>query len=108
MTGFDFSMIDGEGLGGVPLVGRRPVDEPGRTTAGESTEFGSALSRALEEVGRLGDDAKDKAQALARGEPVEVHDLMIALGKSEVAFNLMLEVRNKMVEAWQVLSRSVM
>ena len=108
MTGFDFSMIDGEGRGQAPLVGRRPVGEPVGTTAGASTEFGSALSRALEEVGRLGDDAKGKAEALARGEPVEVHDLMIAMGKSELAFNLMLEVRNKMVEAWQTLSRSVM
>jgi flagellar hook-basal body complex protein FliE len=33
---------------------------------------------------------------------------MIAANKSEVAFNLVLEVRNKMVEAWEKLSRSVM
>jgi flagellar hook-basal body complex protein FliE len=31
---------------------------------------------------------------------------MAAANKSEVAFNLMLEVRNKLVEAWEKLSRS--
>jgi flagellar hook-basal body complex protein FliE len=32
---------------------------------------------------------------------------MMAMGKSDVAFNLMLEVRNKLVDAWEKLSRSV-
>ena len=108
MSGFDLPMIGGEGRAAQPLVGRRPSGELDGTSATSSPDFGAALTRALEEVSRLGDDAKNKAEALARGEPVEVHDLMIAMGKSEVAFNLMLEVRNKMLEAWQTLSRSVM
>ena len=52
-------------------------------------------------------ELREILHAKARGEPVEVHDLMIAMGKSEVAFNLMLEVRNKIIDAWQQLSRSV-
>lgn len=75
--------------------------------SGVRSGFGAALLEALDEVRRLGEESKNKAEALARGEPVDVHDLMIAAGKSEVAFNLMLEVRNKLVEAWQALSRSV-
>lgn len=80
----------------------RDVEEGGGRSG-----FGSALLEALDEVRRLGEESKNKAEALARGEPVDVHDLMIAAGKSEVAFNLMLEVRNKLIEAWQTLSRSV-
>jgi flagellar hook-basal body complex protein FliE len=38
---------------------------------------------------------------------VGVDKLMLSIGKSEVAFNLMLEVRNKLVDAWEKLSRSV-
>ena len=34
---------------------------------------------------------------------VELHDVMLAANKSEVMFNLMLEVRNKLVEAWEKL-----
>jgi flagellar hook-basal body complex protein FliE len=40
------------------------------------------------------------------GEEVELHDVLIAGSKSEVAFNLLLEVRNKLVDAWEQLSRS--
>ena len=48
-----------------------------------------------------------KTQALATGEPVALHDVMVSMGKSEVAFNLLLEVRNKLIDAWEKLSRSV-
>ena len=41
------------------------------------------------------------AQALATGEPIALHDVMTSMGKSEVAFNLLLEVRNKLVNAYQ-------
>ncbi len=73
---------------------------------GEREGFSAYLSDALGEVRELQADVKGKAEAIARGEPVELHELMIAMGKSEVAFNLMLEVRNKLVEAWQILSRT--
>ena len=66
------------------------------------------LTDALETVQSLQDDTRAKTRGLALGEDVDVHDVMIAAGKSEVAFNLVLEVRNKMVEAWEKLSRSVM
>jgi flagellar hook-basal body complex protein FliE len=59
-------------------------------------------------VQSLQDDTRAKTRGLALGEDVDVHDVMIAANKSEVAFNLVLEVRNKMVEAWEKLSRSVM
>ncbi len=82
--------------------------EPGlHVDKGPGRLFEEALSNAVEQVRDLQQDADSKYEALARGEHVEVHDLMIAVGKSEVAFNLMLEVRNKLLEAWQTLSRSV-
>ena len=87
-----------------------PRIEGSRNTDGEKGPgrlFEQTLSDALHEVRSLQADEDAKYEALARGEHVEVHDLMIAVGKSEVAFNLMLEVRNKLLEAWQTLSRSV-
>ena len=41
------------------------------------------------------------------GEPVALHDVMSSMAKSEVAFNFVLEVRNRLVDAWEKLSRSV-
>jgi flagellar hook-basal body complex protein FliE len=84
-----------------------PAAAPAAAEDGREQPFGGMLLDAVEEVARYAQEASHKTQALARGEPLEPHDLMIALSKSEVAFNLMLEVRNKLIEAWQTLSRQV-
>ena len=70
-------------------------------------DFLSHLNDALSGVRELQLESRDQARALASGEPVEVHDMMVAMGKSEIAFNMMLEVRNKLLEAWTTLCRSV-
>ena len=106
MSGFD---IPGPADLRPHLIGEDQIQEPKvpGSPSGEPSTFAKTLTSVLTEVRELQLDSKQKYQALARGENVEVHDLMIAMGKSEVAFNLMLEVRNKLLEAWQHLSRSV-
>lgn len=69
--------------------------------------FSSLLDDTVGEVQRLQKDVGDKYDSLAKGEPVDLHDIYIASGKADVAFTLMLEVRNRLVDAWQTLSRSV-
>ena len=106
MSGFD---IPGPAPLKPNLIGD-PLDAAPRTGGqgdGAGLSFKDALNGALDDVRSLQLDKNAKYDAIARGENVEVHDLMIAVGKSEVAFNLMLEVRNKLLEAWQLLSRSV-
>ena len=117
MSGFDalgpIGIKQPDGVGNPYSVGR-PYgsgklldDELGQEVEAGSEPFIAKLNDALMEVRGLQTHARDTARALASGEPVEVHDLMISMSKSEVAFNLMLEVRNKLLDAWQVLQRSV-
>lgn len=105
MSGFD---IPGPAQLKPRLIGDPDGQGPrtGDVEKGPGRLFEETLSGALQEVRSLQQDSDAKYEGLIRGE-VEVHDLMIAVGKSEVAFNLMLEVRNKLLEAWQTLSRSV-
>jgi flagellar hook-basal body complex protein FliE len=106
MTGF-------EGLAGDLIPRARVLPQgPGLESAPADAlragpRFGDFVRDALQGVESLSDEADAQLAAIARGEPVEPHDLMIAIGKSEVAFELMLEIRNKLVEAWHTLSRSV-
>jgi len=89
------------------LVGWQPAEpnDPEQPSA-KAGDFRATLSRAVREVAELQQDAHDKAMALARGEPVQVHDVLIAMGKSEIAFNLALEVRNRLLQAWETLART--
>ncbi|MCR9246673.1 MAG: flagellar hook-basal body complex protein FliE [bacterium] len=83
----------------------------GKAESGDAVEAGeksfeSSLSDSLGQLRSLQNDVDEKYKGLIMGEDVELHDVMIAANKSEVMFNLMLEVRNKLVEAWEKLSRS--
>ncbi|MEZ5967102.1 MAG: flagellar hook-basal body complex protein FliE [Planctomycetota bacterium] len=104
MTGFD---LPGMGLVGLQGPGR---DARGsgelEGAGGPEPTFAETLHRALRQVSDLQQDADDKALALARGEPVQVHEVLIAMGKSEIAFNLALEVRNRLLQAWETLART--
>ena len=103
MTGFD---LQGPDAGLRPLELQRRELRPEAPLPG-APDFGGLLADAIDRVDGLQRDVADKTQALASGEPVALHDIMVSMGKSEVAFNLMLEVRNKLVDAWEKLSRSV-
>ncbi|MCB9877909.1 MAG: flagellar hook-basal body complex protein FliE [Planctomycetes bacterium] len=98
-----------EGLAGpqdplkIPTPGERAI-RPGEV--GQAKPFSGVLADSLDQVAALRADARDKVRGMVLGEDVELHDVMIAGSKSEVAFNLLLEVRNKMVDAWEKLSRS--
>ena len=87
-----------EGLASEPTAGADKAEEAG--------SFENSLSDSIGALRSLQKDVDVKYKGLVLGEDVELHDVMIAASKSEVAFNLMLEVRNKLVEAWEKLSRS--
>lgn len=102
------------GLDGLVPLNRTALPERGglrglgEEAAPADLDFGAALQSAMRGVSELQSDAEDKALALVRGEPVHMHDVLVAMGKSEVAFDMMLEVRNRLLTAWESLSRSVM
>jgi len=93
-----------QGFGGPPPR----VQDPERIGPVAVPEAGptSAFGGVLDQIEALRDDVTQKTRGLALGEDVELHDVMMATSKHEVAFNLMLEVRNKLVDAWEKLSRS--
>lgn len=69
------------------------------------TDFGQLLMDALKQVNETQLEAGELRSRFADGEPVELHDVMIALEKAGVALQLAVEVRNKLLEAYQEISR---
>jgi flagellar hook-basal body complex protein FliE len=112
MSGFDLPPMVGSRL--LPrLIGEGPRPQPAAGGLQEGgaevtgSAFGNALAEQLGRVSSLQADVTRDTEAMAMGRSVGVDKLMMSIGKSEVAFNLMLEVRNKLVDAWEKLSRSV-
>jgi flagellar hook-basal body complex protein FliE len=67
--------------------------------------FGDVLKGMLTETNDLQNNAADIAQKFATGQIADIHDVMIAAEKAGVAFELVLEIRNKLVDAYQELMR---
>ena len=71
----------------------------------KATGFGKALMNAIEGLDGVQKPADDKAMELASGEPVDLHDVMISRETASLHMQLALQVRNKLVEAYQDVMR---
>lgn len=68
----------------------------------EGGEFAALLKASLEQVSQNQAEATRLAQAFEQGAPnVNLEDVMISLQKADVSFQTMVQVRNKLVEAYQ-------
>ena len=76
---------------------------PGASDAGK--KFFETLQGAIGEVNRLQTEAQAKVADLVGNNGEDVHQTMIAVEKADVAFQLMMQVRNKIVQAYQEVSR---
>jgi flagellar hook-basal body complex protein FliE len=70
--------------------------------------FADMLSNAIGQLQGISDNANAKVNAMASGEDVELHDVMLALETESLAMSLATTVRNKAVEAYQEVFRMQM
>lgn len=59
----------------------------------------------MNQVGQLQAEAQNKITSLVTGEGEDVHSAMIAVEKANMAFEMMVQVRNKIISAYQEVSR---
>lgn len=67
-------------------------------------DFQKILSDSIGEVDRLTKEADRSVQEMALGK-LDIHEAMIAVEKADVAFRLMVQVRNKMIGAYEEIMR---
>ncbi|HIC97017.1 MAG TPA: flagellar hook-basal body complex protein FliE [Aquificaceae bacterium] len=68
-------------------------------------EFAEILKEFLVWVDKKQKEAKEIREAVLRGEDVPLHKMVVEFGKAEVALNLLIEVRNRLLEGFQELMR---
>lgn len=78
---------------------------PAKTTATGKESFGDLLSKAITDVNDLQTSAGTAQDQLIRGDAAELHQVMIAVEKAGISFDLLLEVRKRLLEAYQELTR---
>jgi len=76
--------------------------------AKSAASFGDVLSNMINSVNETQLDAAQSQQALMAGEPVELHDVMIKAQEAGISMDLLLEVRNKLMSAYNEIMRMQM
>jgi flagellar hook-basal body complex protein FliE len=72
--------------------------------SGKSGEFGSTLKSAIQQVDGYQQEANHSIQQFLQGNG-ELHNVALATQRAEMAFDLGLQVRNKIVSAYQEIMK---
>ena len=72
------------------------------TSAPGQSEFSELLKQSVDKVNETQAESSKLQQAFQAGDPnVQISEVMVAMQKSNVSFQAMLQVRNKLVSAYQ-------
>ncbi len=80
---------------------RTPRIQEGEKGAG----FGEILKDAISTVNELQKQSDQEVQKLMTGESQDLHTTDIAMQKADLSFQMMMQVRNKIVQAYQEIMR---
>ena len=79
----------------------RPIKPAAQSGEVEGPGFKDLLMKNIEQVNRLQQDAEVAIEDLATGKRDDMDGVMIAKQKADVAFQMMLQVRNKLMDAYE-------
>ena len=88
-----------------PEGGLGPAAKTAATEAAGQPTFADLVKDFARDVNDLQFKAGDAVNMLATGKAVDTHQVMIAVEEASVAMDLMLEVRNRVLEGYQELIR---
>jgi len=83
----------------------RTIQPPGSSSSGE---FRGLLEGAINSVEQKGNLASQSVERFLSGEGEELHNAMMAVQRADLAFELGVQVRNKVVQAYQQIMQMQM
>ena len=82
-----------------------PSSQPSAKPKAGGADFNKMFNGFLKDVNEMQLKADQSIQKMVTGEVKDVHQVMLAVGEAKVAFNLLLEIRNKTMDAYQEVMR---
>lgn len=85
-----------------------PLANPASPSSSWAGEFGKLLEGSINTLESMQQDAGTTIQQFLSGEKEDIHTTVLATQKAELAFELGLQVRNKVVSAYQEIMKMQM
>jgi flagellar hook-basal body complex protein FliE len=98
-------MMSNVSLGGIPNSYLPDSSALGAGADAGGMNFGNVLKSAVHSVDQVNDNAASQVSNLLQGGNSDVNSVMIAVEKADVSFQLMMQVRNKIVSAYQDIEK---
>ena len=89
----------------------KPIEMPDVHTPDASDEAGGpngfmgSLKEAISHINDAQSGSSQAVDALVTGQTTNIHQTMVALQQADVSFQLMMQVRNKLVSAYEEIQR---
>ena len=81
-----------------------PQGGQGLTTQAPKEDFGNLLNNMVNSVNKMQQDSDQKISGSLTGAE-DLHEAMLSLEKANISLKLLLQVRNKMIQAYEELSK---
>lgn len=94
-------MTDPLGLISSATTGAMPSAAPARPVATNGPAFRELLEKQIQQVNDLQADANQAMEDLTLGRRSDIETVINAAAKADIAFRMLLQVRNKMMDAYE-------
>jgi flagellar hook-basal body complex protein FliE len=81
------------------------TESTGATKVKGTSSFADVLKDSINKVGELEKEADNEVQKLAKMETQDIHNTMIAVEKADLTFQMMMQIRNKIISAYEEIMR---
>lgn len=97
-----------QGIGNInkvsEMLSKQMINEPIKNKE-TKTNFSDVVKSFINDVNNSQIDANNKVKSLINGEDVTMHEVMLANQESQISLQLMIELRNKIYEAYQEVNK---
>ena len=92
-------------ISGLPQIDWGNVQLDVRKPALGKSEFFQTLEGAMDKVQEVQSGADQQVASVLQGNGQDLHTAMVAVEKADLTFQMMMQVRNKIVQAYQTISQ---
>ena len=100
-------MIEGISIGGVPASSPAPTDlsQPKPQVADDESGFSKLIGDMVADVNQQHAVADQHLGQLMTGQTDDIHSVVLNAARADLSFRLMVEIRNKLIDAYQDVMR---
>ena len=95
----------GNTISGIPQIDWAKVQLDVRQPSTGRSEFFNTLEGAMDKVQEVQSGADQQVASVLQGNGQDLHSAMVAVEKADLTFQMMMQVRNKIVSAYQTISQ---